>query len=380
MRAAKKAINGPTGKISYFKTRDAAVASHTKQNSAPATGANAASPGPGHSNSTSAPPTAVVASCSAPTPAVSRPVALSLEQNPSVGHPPQNDILPRCSTSDNSSCSGSMDKYQNLERDKIELRVKQENFETEQRLEKERRALDEKQAAFEKERLVRLEEHHRLRAEVENVERLLEWRAGIRCDCCGFQGSSEADFLRHCRGKSHKRKGGSPPPVDGSTSTTYTSISLCASSASAPATGQRLKCVLCNVSVATSTELNEHLRGRRHRGTVARKAAKKEAAKVETDSNFISLTIDVEGLTSTTRRLLKNNVRSVSTAAATARRLGGTRGDRAAAADLAATARASASAVQVSFRLQERKRRAGARGEASQESKKAAPVPPREAE
>ena len=246
---------------------------------------------------------------------------------------------------------------------KIELRVKQENFETEQRLEKERRALDEKQAAFEKERLVRLEEHHRLRAEVENVERLLDGRAGIRCDCCGFQGSSEADFLRHCRGKSHKRKGGSPPPVDGSTSTTSTSISSCASSASAPATGQRLKCVLCNVSVATSTELNEHLRGRRHRGTVARKAAKKEAAKVETDSNCISLTIDVEGLTSTTRRLLKNNVRSVSTAAATARRLGGTRGDRAAAADLAATARASASAVQVSFRLQERKRRAGARGE-----------------
>ena len=96
---------------------------------------------------------------------------------------------------------------------------------------------------------------------------------------------------------------------------------------------------------------------------MARKAAKKEAAKVETDSNFISLTIDVEGLTSTTRRLLKNNVRSVSTAAATARRLGGARGDRAAAADLAATARASASAVQVSFRLQERKRRAGARGE-----------------
>ena len=46
-----------------------------------------------------------------------------------------------------------MDKYQNLERDKIELRVKQENFETEQRLEKERRALDKKQAAFEKERL-----------------------------------------------------------------------------------------------------------------------------------------------------------------------------------------------------------------------------------
>ena len=118
---------------------------------------------------------------------------------------------------------------------KIELRVKQENFETEQRLEKERRALlDEKQAAFEKERLVQLEEHHRHRAEVENVERLLDWRAGIRCDCCGFQGSSEADFLRHCRGKSHKRKGGSPPPVDGSTSTTSTSTPSCASSASAP--------------------------------------------------------------------------------------------------------------------------------------------------
>jgi len=49
-----------------------------------------------------------------------------------------------------------------------------------------------------------------------------------------FQGSSEADFLRHCRGKSHKRKGGSPPPVDGSTSTTSTSTPSCASSASAP--------------------------------------------------------------------------------------------------------------------------------------------------
>ena len=144
-------------------------------------------------------------------------------------------LFPLENSGKNSSCSGSFDKYQNLERDKIELRVKQENSETEQRLEKERRALlDEKQAAFEKERLVRLEEHHRLRAEVENVERLLDWRAGIRCDCCGFQGSSEADFLRHCRGKSHKRKGGSPPPVDGSTSTTSTSTPSCASSASAP--------------------------------------------------------------------------------------------------------------------------------------------------